>query len=416
MYQVFLWYLGYLLIDIKGMNQERFINLCANHNIRLWDLKYYGTGYQSKITLRDYRKLHPLARKCRVVPKIRQRYGFPFYLYQGRKRITLFLGILLFGFFVFWASGCLWNISFEGSYQHTEEQMFSCITNLGIHAGMRLSDIDCGDLETKIRSIYTDIGWVSAELKGTHLIIKIKETNQPAAFTSTKKTNLQVGHIVAGRDGIVTDIVTRRGKAMVKAGDVVHKGQILISGILEVVGDNEETLRKYPVLADGNITLKTYYQYEDQFAQEYKVKIKTGRKKTGYEVFGFGSKIFSYNPSNSYESCDIIAEVKGARLFGSFYLPFTLTKIRMEEFLYREAIYTETEMKKIAEQKISHFIKKLAEKEGIVLSKELETKVVSGSCITSGRIVAEEPAWKYKKITEKEWRSTVVDEYIRNDD
>ena len=412
MHQKFLWCSGYLLIDIIGMNQERFINLCANHNIRLWDLKYYGSGYRCNITLSDYRKLHPLARKCRVVPKIRHRYGFPFYLQKCRKHITFLIGVFLFACLIWYASGCLWNIRFEGTYLHTEEQMFSCISELGIYAGMRLSDIDCTDLETRIRGVYTDIGWVSAELKGTYLIVKIKETNQPSAFTSTKETSLETGHIVAERDGIVADIVTRRGKALVKSGDVVHKGQILISGVMEVVGDNELIIQKYPLLADGDIKLKTYYPYENSFSQEYAMKVKTGREKNGYELQVFGSKIFSYNPSNSYEDCDIIAEAKGVRLFGSFYLPFTFTKMQIEEFVYMEALYTESEMKELAEQNKHKFIKQLEEKGAVILSEELETKLVSGSCVTRGRIVAEEPAWKYKKITEKEWRNTTVDEHL----
>lgn len=414
MRRIYQWYLGYLFIYLRGMNQERFINLCANHGIRLWDLQYQGCGYQCKINLNDYKKLKPMVRKCNVLPLIKRRCGFPFYMFRCRKQFTFLAGIIMFCYLVWLASGCLWNISFEGTYQHTNEQMFSCINDLGIYAGMRLSEVDCAELETKIRGVYTDIGWVSAELKGTHLIIKIKETSQPLAYTSSKETDYQEAHIVAGKDGIVTDIVTRKGIAMVKSGDVVHKGQVLISGVMKVVGDNDLLLRKYPLLSDGDVMIKTYYDYEYQFPQQYQMSVKTGNEKTGYDISMFGKKIFSYNPSNYYETCDIISEVKGLRLFGSFYLPFTYTKKTVVELKELEAVYSEQEMLALAEQRLDRYIEKLTANGAKILTQEVETWMEGTKCVSKGRIFVEEPAWNYEEILEEEWRDTITDEYHRD--
>ena len=78
-----------------------------------------------------------------------------------------------------------------------------------IHRGMKRSRLVCDDIEKNIREIYPDISWVSAEEKGSLLVISIREAE--------KKIEREKGgrpcHLVADYDGVVKKISVNRGIA-----------------------------------------------------------------------------------------------------------------------------------------------------------------------------------------------------------
>ena len=53
--------------------------------------------------------------------------------------------------------------------------------------------------------------------------------------------------------GRIEAIVTRSGTPLCQKGDVVKKGQVLIQGSYDIVGDDEQIIRKQGVTADGEI-------------------------------------------------------------------------------------------------------------------------------------------------------------------
>ena len=86
---------GFLLVRLKGYSPERFLNLCSNHNILIWNLSNHGEAYEFYISIAAYRKLKPLLKKTKTKIVILKRFGFPFFLYRYRKRKLFFAGILV---------------------------------------------------------------------------------------------------------------------------------------------------------------------------------------------------------------------------------------------------------------------------------------------------------------------------------
>ena len=117
--------------------------------------------------------------------------------------------------------------------QNTLRAILKFLSENNIKAGIKKKNIDGSKIEEEIRLAYEDIGWVSAEVKGTRLIIRIRETNMPTPVIRTTAPS----HIVATKDAVIKEIITRSGTPMVKPGDVVRKGDILVSGIIEVMDD-----------------------------------------------------------------------------------------------------------------------------------------------------------------------------------
>lgn len=396
------WLAGYLHICLYGSASERFLNLCNSNDILLWNIGTRHGKVECFIGLKEYKTLRPIVRKCRVQPRIQKRYGFPFLVQHIKKRKILAASIVIFLSSIWLMSKFLWNISFEGEYRHTEEQLLSFLKEQGIYAGCATESISCPDLEAELRKEYPDIGWVSVELKGTRLFVRLKETTQPAAAKEELATSLSAASIVAQKDGIIETMVVRNGTPCVSIGDVVKKGDVLVSGVIHIYGDDEAEVNRYGVVADADITMSTYMKYKDKFAMKYIKKHYTGREKSGLAFSVLDHKIFSYNSGNFYEECDIISEVKQLRLSESFYLPFLFEVRTLREYESVELTYTEEEAKELAAKRLLRYLEE-QKAEGIqFVSQETTVRIENGYCITEGILKTKEDAWTYQEIRSEE--------------
>lgn len=401
------WFRGYLCIHIYGTAPERFINLCCNKKIFIWNLKRIEDGYEFLIIARKYKSLKPIARKTGIVPKITRKTGLPFLMHRYRKRKGFFAGVLICIILVYILSLFIWDISIEGGSKYTPEAMLKFLKENEVYTGIKKKIVDCQEIEDTIRLAYNDIGWVSAEIRGTRLIIKITETNMPAPAQEAREPS----HIIATKDGIIKSIITRAGTPMVKVGDVVKKGDILVSGLLTIKGDFDEVLRIQPVVADADIVCKSYYNYNEAFQMNYTDRIYSGGAKKGYFISFFGKKLFLYNPSNSYDKYDIIVNENTLHVTNSFYLPIRYGTITTREYMEEEKTYTEEEANAIAQARLNRYFDRLREKEVIINENNVTITIENNYCITRGRIIVEEPSWVYQTISEDEWRIEQTDEH-----
>ncbi|MBQ9768267.1 MAG: sporulation protein YqfD [Lachnospiraceae bacterium] len=407
---------GLVFVEFRGTSPERFFNVCRSRNIPLYDICTHvteqGTVTVAKMKLRDYRKVRSVAKKSHCIPYIKKRIGLPFLLKKYRKRVVFFAGGVYFLWLMWLLSRFVWDISVTGGFVHTEEEMLSYLQENNIVCGMRREDIDCAEIERQLRIDYPDIGWVSAELKGTKLFLRLAETDMPSMQEETEGPV----HLVATSDGIVERIVCRNGTPLVREGDVVRKGDILVSGVISVVGDNDTLVNRYAVTADADIFLKTVKQYEHSFSRIIEEKEFTGEEKTGY-VISFGNqKIFSHMPSHSYTNYAIIAEDTVLSLHEHFPLPFRIQKTVTSEYVPREREYTEEEANALAAQALERYVAYLTEHETTVLSTDVVTTVDKRTVQTKGKLILLSAAWERQAVQEDEWRMQEADEYRGIDD
>ncbi|WFR59974.1 sporulation protein YqfD [Anaerocolumna sp. AGMB13025] len=405
------WLRGYLLIRMKGQSPERFINLCSNRYIYLWDLKHKEGEYEFRIMLKDYLKLKPIAKKTGTIPFIKKRYGFPFLIHKYKKRKGYLAGILLFCTILYILSLYIWDISVLGGHSYTQEAMLKFLKNNRIYIGLQKKNIDCQEIEELIRGTYNDIGWVSAEIKGTRLIIKITETNMPApAVTATKNC-----HIAASKDCIITHIITRTGTPKVKVGSVVKKGDILVSGVVDIIGDNDILLAKKPVIADADVIGKTFYDYKDKIPINYTQKLYTGRSKKGYLGSLLLKKFNLYKPRIPYAKYDIIVNEFMLHLSDNFYLPIGYSVIQYPEYEEIKKKYTKEEVTALANEKLKRFLEELKKKDVLIVENNVKIAIENNTCIASGKIIVQESVKEFKSIDDSEWRIIDTDESNGND-
>lgn len=225
----------------------------------------------------------------------------------------------------------------------------------------------------------------------------------------------KTGHIVAAKDGIVAELTVRSGTARVRVGDVVKAGDILIDGVLDIVGDDGSIIARHAVLADGDVRLKCVENYRQAVPMTYEQKVYTGRDRSGIELEILGRKIFSYNPSNSYQNRDIITEIGQYCIGEDFYLPLVCTKTTVREYTLMAAKRTKKEAELAAMQMLLRYLEERKREGAVILDKRLAPRFTKKECILEGVLVFNESAWEYRKIKSDEWRLEDQDEHNTSD-
>ena len=222
--------LGYVRIEVEGFYIERFINICTNNKILIWNLKREkGVKLYLNIGINDFKKISAVARKTNCKVRILKKKGIPFLLhrYKKRKIFAIFLILILLTIFV--SSKYVWNIDISVKDDLQLENIEEDIKVLGISKGVKKDEIDTDKVINELRLKRDDIAWVGIDIDGTTVKINIvKADKAPNIVNGSDYCN-----IVASKSGVIKKIIAQNGTAVVKEGDTVQKGDVLIAGYME---------------------------------------------------------------------------------------------------------------------------------------------------------------------------------------
>ena len=252
------------------------------------------------------------------------------------------VGILLCITFLYVMSLYIWNIHIEGNYSRTTDVILDYLESENIVHGMKKSQVDCKQIQAMIRIEFPDIIWVSAEIRGTRLLIRVKE-NMDSTDIHEEKEEESPRDIVAAREGIITSILVRSGVAQVQVGDEVEKGTPLVSGRIELMNDSGEVSGYQYTASDADVYARTSYVYYDEFVLSHEVKHPTGKKRFGVYM-NLGNKTIAFNPKPNYNAYSVLNTEYPVKITENFYLPLTFGTTQYEEY----EIYTESYSKEEA--------------------------------------------------------------------
>ena len=385
---------GYVRVRLTGYSPERFLNLCKAHEIEIWDLQNNGGYYEMNLSIRDFRRLRPLRRKARAHLLVTERHGLPFFLHQYRNRKMFAVGILLCIAFLYVMSLFIWNIHIEGNYSRTTNVILDYLESEHIVHGMRKSQVDCKEIQSMIRIQFPDIIWVSAEIRGTRLLIRIRE-NMDSLPIEAETDEEEPRDIVASREGIITSVLVRKGISQIQVGDEVESGQLLISGCIDILNDNGEVANYQYTAADADIYASTSYTYYDEFVLSHEVRHPTGKKRHGFYA-KIGGKTISLKLRPSFETYSSLNTEYPLKLTENFYLPLTFGSTLYEEYEIYTETYSEEEAKSLAEANLDEFLENLIEKGVQIIENNVKIEVSANTCTAYGTISAVEEIGSYQ--------------------
>ena len=384
---------GYVYVHLTGYATERFLNLCGNRNLLIWNLTPADDGYFFCISVDGYRSLKPILKKTKTRAQIIKKYGIPFQLFRYRKHKFFAAGILICAVLLHFSSGFVWNIEVIGNSYLSEDTILSFLKSENAGFGARKKEICCENLEEKLRTAYNEVIWTSIKIYGTKMTVEIQENLLPEE--EYLKEESVPNDIVAKKDGMIFSIITRKGTPLVTEGMEVKQGDILVSGRAEIRNDDGEVSEYIYPGADADIIAEVSFYYEDEINIIYRDKIKTGRKENDY-----GIRFFDYNLKNhffkqQFDCYDLEENVYQLHFADNFYLPLYFVTYEYEEYVTEEKSYSKKEAEAIANTHFEQYLMNLEEKGIQILEKNVMIEKANQKYVVSGTVDAYESIVSY---------------------
>ena len=362
---IFSYILGFLKVSIEGYYIERFINICKNKKITIWNLKRNsGISLLLNVRIKEFKEVCKIAKKMGCKIRIKNKKGLQFLINRYKKKKIFIILLLFVAITIAISSNFVWNVDILIENNENLENIREDIENAGLKTGKLKSKISTKEIINKIRLEREDIAWMGIELKGTNAIVKlVKADEKPEIVDESEYCN-----IVSNKTGIITKINVQEGTANVKVGDTIKTGDILINGWME----GKFTGVRY-VHARGEIEAKVWYTKNKKIPYNLTDTEYTGEEENKYRI-KFGNFEINFPKKYSkFKIYDTIETENKIRLFSDLYLPISIVKTTYKEKKEVKKSYTVEEAKNIGIKELEEELEKEIENKDNIVNKNINT-------------------------------------------
>lgn len=294
---------GAVKIRISGSMPERFINLCLAEHILLWGITKTNEDLIAWIGLDDFFRIRPLVLCSRTKVKVLSHRGLPFVVKRAKHRKMMIVGVIIFIILLNIFSSYVWFIEIAGLKNVTEQGIKDAARQQGLKVGAVKDGLNVKAIEREILLNVPEVAWVGVNFTGTRAVIEVVEKTMP------KQENKAPAHIIATKDGVITEIIALAGQPAVKNGDTVKKGDLLIKGFTPepapAAGEGQPLVIDVPrelIRAKGIIKARVWYESYAETERKQKTVTQTGNRQMAV-VLKIGEKELSFNttPTEPFE-------------------------------------------------------------------------------------------------------------------
>lgn len=328
---------GYVIIKASGLSAGKFINMAAYYGVDLWDIRNDGKNYFIKARMADVDELKEISRKSGCRTEVIKYRGIPFLVKKYKKRRAFIFGCVFFIFYICSMSLFVWRVKVEGNYRVAGEDIKNFCASQGLRAGVLKNDVDLNKISNDIIAQFGDIAWASVNIDGSEAIISISETIPETEIID----NSEPCDIISQYDGIIESIMVVEGTPTVSAGDIVKKGDMLVSGRLSFKDGEEEKGYTY-VKSDAYIRARTVHRLSFSVDKRKNEKEYTGNSSISVYISLFGNE-YGFGMPNNFENCDYKLRNDIGLSIGDYKIPFGLKIYNAEEYILKEALITKEE-------------------------------------------------------------------------
>lgn len=276
---------GWVLFSVIGAQTGDFLTAAAESGLMMWNVHKYKGEILCCCYCKDYKATARFSRKynCRV--KIKKRRGIPFVINHYRFRTGIAVGGAVFFIFIIVSSFFVWDIEVNGNYITPTNDILEAAKELGLKKGAFKYDLDYASIEQDLSGEFGGFAWISINRIGTHIYIEISEMNdKPDIIDLSEPCN-----VVAKFTGVILEVRPYGGEAVVKEGDAVKEGDLLISGVIE---DHLENVFYYHAYGDVLARVEHTAQFVQEFETERTYSTGETNNYSYLNIFGFNIPLF----------------------------------------------------------------------------------------------------------------------------
>lgn len=369
---------GMVCVRSTGLFPERMVNLCAQAGIDFWAMEWLDE-HTVRFTTRRHTLglLEEMAVRAGCQVERESSRGLPDFLGRFRRRYAFLAGLAFALCAVSFLSRFVLTVEVSGNERVPSAVILSQLRRLGVRPGAYGPSLDRKQLAQEALVELKDLSWMAINLHGTRVEVIVREAiKEPERIDETGWFD-----IVAQADGIVTHIEPEQGDALVGDGDVVARGDVLISGTvtLEPPLYSDLPTRYYQTHARGRVWARTWRTLTAAIPAETETKEYTGAEKSVWSVniFGRRMKIFG-NTGISWPMYDKMTTVRPAVLPGGRELPFSLHRETYREYLPRTAEVDREAARALLEERLQEQLAALIGEDGEVESVRSSARISGG--------------------------------------
>ena len=324
----------------------------------------------------DIQKLRLIAEKRGFEVRISARRGLYWLLPGLIRRPVLLLGLaFLFGLGMYLPTRVLF-IQVEGNASVPSRLIMETAAQCGISFGASRVEVRSEKMKNALLERLPQLQWAGVNTSGCVAIISVRERQMVESAEKPKG----VASIVALRDGVITSVTATKGNAVIKTGQAVKSGQVLISGYTDC-GFSIRAVR-----AEGEVYGKTDRSLQVISLNSCKKRGVTGAVERKFSLLIGKKRINLYFGSGILDvSCVKIYEENYITLPGGFLLPIALVT---ESWIPTQTETVDTDGEELSGAARDYLLGEMTA--GTILNAKEEIKQGDGCWILSGRYACTE--------------------------
>ncbi len=327
---------SYVIVNLKTKNYEKTLNLLRRKNVVMWDINKVQDGISFKIYKKDLEKNKQFFNDANINPV--KKVGLMFKLNKLYMRLGFIAGAALIIIYIFIFCSYTWNIRLIGNEQILETDIVKFLSDNHIKTPIKIDKINNKQIEDLIYSNFKSIKFVEAHIDGINLVLHIREKKESDYIISDTSPS----SIISNKQAVIYKTVVKQGQLLVREGDVVGKGQLLVQGTKRDK-DNTEKL----VNSDATILGHTYYNLSFTEPKIHNIKKETGKTNKVFKLVFKDKSIKIFGNEKKYKNFDSVSKIIHIPIITDFF------KISFESIKNYEVDIIEQEIsKEYAENKL----------------------------------------------------------------
>jgi len=272
-------------------NLHKLFSACVRRNIALENVKRAKNGTYFTVKCKDAVKVLEISKEmCYTIDRVGT-LGFLRMLLFFKKRWSVVLALTLAVGIAFAFQSRIASVTVVGEVA-CKEEVQSVLREHGITVGRLRYGLDLQKVCDEVEGL-DGVARVIATRQGARLCFAVfPETLSPEPSEVQKG-----GRIVAQFDGIVTKIAVVAGTCLVKVGDVVTRGDVLIEG-------KDPLDESLTVVPKGTVYGQVWSVAQEDFFSEREVEYRTGRSVARSCLCWNGREVLKDRRKIPYESFD----------------------------------------------------------------------------------------------------------------
>ena len=276
----------YTHIICSSRNPQRLLNKFSERNIDVFKIKIDDDKMSFRIKDNALKQAKEIMDKMAIEYTVESRGGKHLLGKLSLRYLSVIIPALIVIAVLAVMTKVCFTVDIIADSGELKEQISDVLAENSIKPFTLKDKIDTSKLSYEISKNIDEIGFANCYFDGAVLKIEVKKVH-------VKEEQTVYDEIVADRDCIITKVLVFSGTAQVKEGDVVKKGDVLISGYVDSMPDdpaNEENER-FTVNADGLVYGETSYTKQIVLTAQVIDSVRTGNSYSNTQVYLFGKAI-----------------------------------------------------------------------------------------------------------------------------